>query len=210
MGNWLARLGFGRPAAAAAQRWAVVDVETSGMDTARDGLISIGAVAMHADGRVVPADSLEIVVRQATASGHDNILVHGIGVHAQLNGADPAHALTAFLDYVGTAPILAFHAPFDRGFLARAIKVYIGQPFDNPWLDLAELAPALEPATGCRALDDWLRRYAIPVSTRHSAAADALATALLTARLLPAARRQGAADFRALQKLCAQAKWLSK
>jgi DNA polymerase-3 subunit epsilon len=193
----------GRP-----QRWVVVDVETSGMDVARDGLLSVGAVAMSAAGRVQPADSLEIVYRQQTASSRQNILVHGIGVQAQLGGADPVQATRAFLDFIGTSPLLAFHAPFDRGFLARAVKIFVNQPFDNPWLDLAELAPALDPAAKVKSLDEWLARYNIPVVERHSAAADALATALLAARLLPQARRQGAADFSALQKLARAAKWL--
>ena len=200
-------IGGGR--AAAADRWVVVDVETSGMDVASDGLLSIGAVALAADGRVRPADSLEIVLRQQAASGKQNILVHGIGVQAQLSGVDPPAATRAFLDYVGTSPIIAFHAPFDRGFLARAVKAFVNQPFDNPWLDLAELAPALDPKARAKALDEWLTRYGIPVVERHSAAADALATALLAARLLPDARRQGAADFPALQRLAKAGRWLS-
>lgn len=192
---------------ATSERWVVVDVETSGMDAAADRLIAIGAVAMH-DGRVAPGDSLEIVVRQTTASSRANILVHGVGVQAQLDGTDPARATGAFLDYVGRAPLLAFHAPFDRGFLARTIKHYVNQPFDNPWLDVAELAPALLPKLALRSLDEWLQAMGIPVAARHSAAADAFATALLTARLLPEARRQGAEGFTALQKLARQAKWL--
>jgi DNA polymerase-3 subunit epsilon len=201
--------GFGAPAGSShLQRWVVLDVETSGMDVARDGLLSVGAVAMGADGCVRPADSLEIVYRQQTASSRQNILVHGIGVEAQLRGADPVEATRAFLDFVGASPIVAFHAPFDRGFLARAVKIFVNQPFDNPWLDLAELAPALEPAAKLKSLDEWLARYGIPVVARHSAAGDALATALLAARLLPQARRQGAADFSAMQKLARAAKWL--
>jgi DNA polymerase-3 subunit epsilon len=189
------------------QRWVVVDVETSGMDVANDALISIGAVAI-VDGKVTPGDSLEIIVRQATASSRENILVHGVGAHAQLNGTDPQHAVRAFMDYAGRAPMLAFHAPFDRSFLARVAKHYVNQPFDNPWLDIAELAPALEPKVALKSLDEWLRHYCIPVSVRHSAASDAFATALLMTRLLPEARRQGAPGFTDMQKLARQAKWL--
>jgi DNA polymerase-3 subunit epsilon len=189
------------------ERWVVVDVETTGMDVAKDELISVGAVAML-DGRVVPADSIEIIVRQRTASSRENILVHGVGAHAQLHGTDPPHAVRAFLDYVGRSPLLAFHAPFDRGFIARSVKIYVNQPFDNPWLDVAELAPALEPKSLLRSLDEWLRYYGIPVSVRHSAAGDALATAMLMARLLPEARRQGAARFADMQKLARHARWL--
>jgi DNA polymerase-3 subunit epsilon len=189
------------------QRWVVVDVETSGMDVTSDALISIGAVAI-VDGRVLPGDSLEIVIRQATPSSRENILVHGVGAQAQLNGTDPEHAVRAFMDFVGRAPMLAFHAPFDRSFLARVTKHYVNQPFDNPWLDLAELAPALEPKAQFKSLDEWLKHYGIPVVVRHSAAADAFATALLMTRLLPDARRQGAPTFSDMQKLARQAKWL--
>lgn len=189
------------------QRWVVVDVETSGMDVVNDALISIGAVAI-VDGRVVPGDSLEFIVRQATASSRENVLVHGVGAQAQLNGADPPQAVHAFMDYVGRAPMLAFHAPFDRAFLARVCKQYVNQPFDNPWLDLAELAPALEPKANLRSLDEWLAHYHISVAVRHSAASDAYATALLMTRLLPEARRQGAPTFSDMQQLTRQAKWL--
>lgn len=192
----------------AGPRWVVVDVETSGMDAAADRLIAVGAVALHG-GRVAPGDSLEIVVRQTAASSRANILVHGVGVGAQLTGTDPALAVGAFLDYVGRAPLVAFHAPFDRGFLARAVKHYVNTPFDNPWLDLAELAPALLPGLSLRSLDEWLQATGIPVSARHSAAADAFATALLMARLWPSARRQGAADFADLQRIARQARWLA-
>jgi DNA polymerase-3 subunit epsilon len=190
------------------RRWVVVDVETSGMDVARDALISIGGVAMHEDGHVLPGDSIEIVVRQGQASTRENILVHGVGVAAQLNGVEPPAAVGMFLEFVSTAPILAFHAPFDRRFLARVIKFYVNQPFDNPWLDLAELAPALYPRLGLNSLDDWLGRFGIPLRARHSAAADAFATALLAARLLPEARRQGAPTFGRMLRLAQNARWL--
>jgi DNA polymerase-3 subunit epsilon len=205
--SWLARL-FGRDAGAAgAERWVVLDVETSGMNVAADALISIGAVAM-VGGRVLPGDSLEFVVRQTQTSSRENILVHGVGRAAQLAGVDPAQAVERFLDYIGRAPLIAFHAPFDRGFLARAIKTYVNTPFDNPWLDLAELAPAVDPKARLKSLDEWLGRYTIPVSARHSAAADAFATALLAARLLPEAGRQGARSFTQLQSLARSAKWI--
>ena len=205
--SWLARLLGRGETAAGAERWVVLDVETSGMNIASDALISIGAVAV-VGGRVRPGDSLEYVVRQSQASSRENILVHGVGRAAQLSGVDPAQAVERFLDYVGRAPLIAFHAPFDRGFLARAIKTYVNTPFDNPWLDLAELAPAVDPKARLKSLDEWLGRYSIPVSARHSAAADAFATALLATRLLPEAARQGAKSFSQLQSLARSAKWI--
>ena len=192
----------------AARRWVVVDTETTGLDANVDELISIGGVAM-VDGRVIPADSFEVIVKRASASSHNNILVHGVGVQAQLAGTDPHDALRDFIDFLGQSPLIAFHAPFDRKFLVRAIKRYGGQRrFDNPWLDIAELAPALEANKKLKSLDDWLQHYGIAVAPRHNAAADAFATALLVARLLPEARRQGASDHLAMRRLARHARWL--
>ena len=203
MFNWWHR----RARARNIRRWVVVDVETTGLDASSDGLVAIGGVAMI-DGRVVPVDSVEIIVKRATASSRENIVVHGIGAQAQLAGTDPSEALRLFMDFVARAPLVAFHARFDRAFLARAIKIYINQPFDNAWIDLAELAPVLDSNTRLKSLDEWLQRYDIPVIVRHSAAADAFATALLAARLLPEAERQGASDFASLQRLARHVHWM--
>lgn len=205
--SWLSRITERRRTSPPVQRWVVVDVETSGLDSRRDALISVGAVALR-EGRVAPGDSLELVVQQDQASSRENILIHGVGRAAQLSGAEPRVALHAFLDYVGRSPLIAFHAPFDRGFMARAITAYVNQPFDNPWLDLAELASALFPRTQLKSLDDWLTHFSIPLTARHSAAGDAFATALLAARLLPEARRQGATTFADLQALARAGRWL--
>ena len=189
------------------RRWVVVDVETTGMDASVDELVSIGAVALI-DGRVIAADSIEVIMKRPTGSSRENIVVHGIGVQAQLGGTDPRDALRTFMDFIGLAPMVAFHAPFDRTFLSRAIKFYINVPFDNPWLDLAELAPVLDTDAHAKSLDEWLQRYRIPVTARHSAAADAFATALLAARLIPEAGRQGASDFASLQAMARYARWV--
>ena len=179
------------------------------MDASVDELISIGAVAL-VDDRVVAADSIEVTIKRCTGSSRDNIVVHGIGVQAQLEGTDPRDALRTFMDFVGLAPLVAFHAAFDKAFLRRAIKFYINIPFDNPWLDLAELAPVLDNETRAKSLDDWLQRYGIPIIARHSAAADAFATALLAARLLSEARRQGASDFASIRTMASYARWAGR
>ncbi|KPF67239.1 hypothetical protein IP84_13920 [beta proteobacterium AAP99] len=210
MFDWLLNR-TGRAAGAEAQRWVVLDVETTGLDSGRDNLLSIGAVALI-DGRIDLADSFEIHVRPPSVSSKDNVLVHGIGHGTQQRAADPKEALPRFLDYIGTAPLVAYHAAFDQAFLARAIKVQVGLPFSNAWVDLAELAPAALPKVageiGGRALDHWLAHFGIPVAGRHTAAGDALATAMLLQRVLhqlPAGHRQ---NVRRLQALAGAGKWL--
>ncbi|HET7773996.1 MAG TPA: 3'-5' exonuclease [Burkholderiaceae bacterium] len=210
MFDWLRRPA-GRGEHAEGSRWVVLDVETTGLDSGRDSLLSIGAVALI-DGRIALADSFEIHVRPPEVSSRDNVLVHGIGHGTQQAAADPREALPRFLDYVGTAPLVAFHAAFDQAFLARAIKVQVGLPFSNPWLDLAELAPAALPrvaaALGGKSLDHWLTHFSIPVAGRHTAAGDALATAMLLQRVLHEVPANQRSNLRRLQALAGAGKWL--
>lgn len=201
------RDGTGTRASVAGGRWVVLDVETSGLDQASDNLLAVGAVAVQ-DGRVVIGDSLEMLVRPPRASSRENILVHGIGAQAQEGGLEPAQACRQLADYLGDAPLVAFHAAFDRAFLARSTKACLGRALRNEWLDLAELAPALHAGVKARALDDWLAHFAIPVDQRHHASSDALATAMLFLRLL-AGVPSGQRTPRDLMRLAAQARWLS-
>jgi DNA polymerase-3 subunit epsilon len=196
----------GGPRRAGTPRWVVVDVETAGLDPARDALLAIGGVAVR-DGRIDVGDSFERVVRPTETSPRDNILVHGIGEGAQRDGADPADACRAFLDWAGEAPRVAFHAAFDRTVLDRAVRAHLGAAPKAGWLDLAALAPVLNPDVRASALDDWLVHFAIPVERRHNAGADAFATAMLFLRLLaqvPAAEREPAA----LRRLAGAGRWV--
>ena len=201
------RSGSGRIPAG---RWVVVDTETSGLDPETDRLLGIGAVAVDDDG-VQPGDSFEVVVGGAPAGDAANIVVHGIGHGAQRDGMPGPEALAAFRAWVADAPLVGFHADFDRAVLRNAYAG-AGMPADDrPWLDLAPLAAALMPQAaryGGHSLDDWLAVFGIECTIRHNAAADALATAELLLRLRAMAVKQGARGFGGLVKIARQQKWL--
>ena len=190
-------------------RWVIVDVESSGLDAINDRLIAVGALAV-VDGAIDLADSFEVVLRQDEVSSDDNIEVHGIGGTEQEEGAEPAEALAAFLDFVGKDPLVAFHAPFDATMLRRAIDRHLGLAFRRPWLDLADIAPLVWPRYASRlgGLDDWLEAFSIPVAFRHRAIADCLATAQLMLMVLPRSKGIGAASTAQLMALSGRDRWL--
>ncbi len=168
-----------------AQRFVVVDVESTGLSLFSDSLIAIGAVTV-AGGVLNLGQGFEAVLRQDEASSVENILVHGIDGTTQTSGQTPANGLLAFLAFIGDAPLVAYHAVFDRTMIDRATQQYLGMTFGNPWIDLAYIAPALYPhlAASCRALDDWTAAFHIENPQRHNAVADAYATAQLLLVLL--------------------------
>jgi len=193
-------------------RWVVLDVESSGLDAARDRLLALAAVAVAVDraqGRleVRPGDSFEVVLQQDRASSHDNILVHGIGVARQSRGEPMGPALRAFADYAGSSPLLAFHAAFDRTLVERHVRLAGVPRLRNPWLDIEPLCAVSHPGVRARSLDDWLDHFHIACAVRHQAAADAFATAALLQRIWPPVAAEARA-WRDVERLAARRRWL--
>lgn len=176
----MSRLAFWRPPPASEDRWVVVDTETTGLDPQRDDLLSIGAVAIHR-GRLRPQDRFECTLHHVGPVDRVNVLIHGLGTEARAGGSPPSEALQAWQAWAGEAPRFAFHAGFDRDVLHRALRLAECPRPRRRWLDVGALAAALHPemAANRYGLDDWLEAFGLVARERHSAGADALATAEL-------------------------------
>lgn len=161
-------------------RYVIVDVESSGLNMAKDRLISIGAVAL-VGGRIDFSDAFQVILRQDQVSSHENILIHGIGGSTQSEGVEQAEALLSFLDYIGKDPLVAYHAFFDQAMIDKAMQEYLGSKLGQPWIDLAWVLPDFFPHRNDNrvSLDSWLEVFAIENISRHNAVFDAYATAKL-------------------------------
>jgi DNA polymerase III subunit epsilon len=193
------------------QRFVVVDVESTGLDVHSDCLIAIGAISV-AQGTIWLDRGFEVVLQQDAPSSIDNILIHGIDGTTQTQGRDPTTALLDFLGYLGNAPLVAYHAPFDQTMIDKATVKFLGIKVSNPWIDLAYVAPALYPelAKGMQSLDHWTPRFNIVNASRHNAVADALATAQLLSVLLARAQQREGDRLRDLLALEKAQRWLTR
>lgn len=173
------------------QRWVVVDLETTGLNLNKDQVLSIGAVVIE-DGAIDFSQQFERTLQCDKEKLGPSVLIHGLAPSAIAAGSDPTEALLAFMEFVGDSPLLAFHAPFDAHMLGRALKDYLGYRLQHPFLDVADLAPMLNPQAHLRkaGLDEWLDWFKLQVFDRHNASADALATAELALILFSRARQQ--------------------
>ena len=169
----------------------VVDIETTGLEPSSDKLVSIGAVPIRR-GRLQLGNSFHGVLRQMYRGNRENIIIHGITPADQARGEPPADLLVDFLEVAEKHPMVAFHAPFDRHFLRRAYREFLGVKLANSFLDLAWVLPALYPDEGksLPSLDAWVEHFGLSVSNRHSAVEDALVTAELFLIALSKARER--------------------
>jgi len=192
VGQWRAQPAVSEKTTLAEARFIIVDVETSGLDTRKDRLLSIGAVTVESL-RLDTGASYETILRRDELSERENILIHGIGPQAQAAGEEPEEVLMQFLEFAGKYALVAFHAAFDRTMLDRNLRETLGVSLPNAWIDLAQLAPALVPEARLprAGLDEWLAYFGLRAHARHRAVDDAMATGELFLILLKRALAGG-------------------
>jgi DNA polymerase-3 subunit epsilon len=170
----------------ASPRFAVVDVETSGLSTRKHRILQIGVVTVLADGTVLDEWSTLVRLRRPWNRVGPR-RVHGITRRA-LRGAPPSRvALAELADRLDGAVFTAHNAGFDAGFLERAAAREGIVLRLTPRLCTLELSRHLDPERqlthGLAAVCD---RYAIPIERHHDALCDARATAAVLPHLLAA------------------------
>ena len=182
------------------QRLVVLDLETTGLNTNRDHVPSIGAWVIE-DGCIDLGTHYESTL-QGDHKVSESILIHGLAPSAIAAGLEPSQALLDFMDFLGDSPVIGYHAPFDQRMLARALKSILGYELRHRFFDLAEVAPMLCPQARIYkgGLDAWVDYFGLEVLARHSASADALVTAELALILLRKARQQDINSLAALDQ----------
>lgn len=182
------------------QRFVVVDLETSGLNTLKDKILSIGAVTI-ADGGIALGDQFGCTLRRANHAVSESVLIHQIPPSEVAAGMRPAKALLDFMEYVGGSPLVAFHASFDQRMLIRELDDAFSYHLRHKFFDVAEIAPMLYPEHSMRnpGLDDWVDFFGLQVLQRHNASADAMVTAELMLILLKRAEQQGINDLGELE-----------
>jgi DNA polymerase III subunit epsilon len=175
------RSGRGTPWDAA--EYAALDFETTGLDYARDHVISFGVVPV-VGGRVVVGGSVHRLVQPPSPPSPRSQTVHLLRPQ-DLSDAPPIEeAREALRDLLDRRYLLAWFADVELHFLARTFGGSVRR-WRRRTIDVRNLmiAAAGEPA-GARArpgfaLHAAARRYGVPVTTPHDALDDALVTAQL-------------------------------
>lgn len=185
----------------------VLDCEMTGLDPARDEILSIGAVRIRG-GRVTMADRFYQVFKPIEAvSSKEVILIHGLGPDEVSRGVPLADAIERLLAFIGDSVVIGHFVAHDLRFLNAALAARGKRPLANPALDTRLLygwwrrrtTPAGH-AFEATALEALAHELALPRYPAHHAFYDALTTGLAFLKLLSAFEASGAVQFRALYR----------
>jgi DNA polymerase III subunit epsilon len=178
-------------------RFAVIDIETSGLSTRRHRILQIAVVVVE-DGRIVDEWSSLVRLRwRFQRIGPRR--VHGID-RAMLRGAPRlGDVLDELARRVDGKVVTAHNIGFDWPFVARAaLRSGVTLP-DGPRLCTLRLSRSLDPDRRLsHRLGDACTRYGVANDRPHDALHDARATAQLLSHLLAAHGVREPADLDAL------------
>jgi DNA polymerase-3 subunit epsilon len=179
-------------------RFAVVDVETSGLSTRRGRILQIGLVTIEPDGTVLDEWATLVRLRWPWSRVGPR-QVHGI-TRRDLRGAPPAAgAIHELRDRIAGSIFTAHNADFDATFVEQAaaradVPLALGRR-----LCTLQLSRRLDPdRLLTHGLADVCARYDVALERHHDALADARATAAVLPHLLAAHGVRDESDLEAL------------
>jgi DNA polymerase-3 subunit epsilon len=171
--------------------YVVVDLETTGLDTKKDRVVSVGAVRL-VKGRVRLSERFCELVNPGRDIPVESIKIHGIKPD-QVARARPANLVFEdFLDYLGSDILVAHYAAFDLHFINLTMRRLYGFALQNLALDTARMCKQVilphDPYGINRnrrqcTLDALCTRFNLNLADRHTAFGDCLATALIFQRM---------------------------
>jgi DNA polymerase-3 subunit epsilon/ATP-dependent DNA helicase DinG len=176
-----------------------LDLETTGLNPARDAIIEVGAVRFR-DGQ--PADSFAALVNPDRPIPYEITQLTGISDRDVLGKPRFVQVAADLARFVGSAPVVGHNVGFDLGFV-RAGRILL----ENEGLDTWELASILLPGLPGYSLSALATRLGIPTGSSHRALDDAMATGLLFAHLCEAAAQLPRATLLEIARLAQGSDW---
>jgi DNA polymerase III subunit epsilon len=167
------------------ERFAVVDVETSGLRPQRHRLLQVGVVVVDGTGQVLDQFASLIAPARRWWFRVGPTRIHGITRRMVRDGAPIGEVLNQLTARLDGAHVVAHNAAFDVAFLQRAAqRAGIALAIDHPICTL-RLSRGLDPdRLVSHRLADLCARFDVVLARPHDALADAAATAALLPHLL--------------------------
>lgn len=159
-----------------------LDIETTGLDSATDEIISIGAVKstngeeIERFYRIIQPDKvISPKITDLTGLSQQKVEQEGISLEA---------ALTDLRDFIGRSIVVGYNVAFDWGFIERGYDKVGQDRLGNRIIDLLKVVRQKEVFLDNFRFETVLKYYQIENQDQHNSLADAEATIKLMTKLI--------------------------
>ena len=165
----------------------VFDTETTGLDTKKDAILSIGAVKIK-DNKILTSQSFEVFLKPSKEIGAESIKIHHIRPCDLEQAIEPLEGVRKFLEFIGNRPLVGYYLEFDMAMINRVIKPWLGITLPNKQIEVSGIyfdkKIALIPQGNIDLrFDTILRELNIPMMGQHNALNDAIMSAMIYIKL---------------------------
>lgn len=189
-----------RPLSSLLHHFVAVDVETTGLDTSRDAIVSVALVPFRGG---EPTGGYETLVNPGRHIPAASTRIHGI-TDEMVAAAPPIGEVLGEIEAMCADHVLVGHGvAFDLALIEQRRRAHRRPPLPNTALCTLRLGAALHPGWHDVSLETLGARLGVPVVDRHTARGDALTAGALMLRLLPELARRG-------HRTLAEALWLQR
>ena len=163
------------------ERFVVLSIETTGLNTETDQIISVGAIAVS-DNKIVVNDSVVIPFLIHTKINFDN--PREIEYEKKLSESIIPQALQKFLSFIDNAVLVGHRVAFDVNILNEYLEKAKCGKLKNEAIDIEVMYKKLEDITDKDfSLDDLLAKFKVEKNEKYSASEDAFSIAVLFLKL---------------------------
>ena len=161
-----------------------IDCETTGLDTRRDDIVSVAAVAIHG-ARILASRRFEAMVRPSARMKAEAIKTHRL-LESDVSGARSIEdVLPELLRFVGPRPLVGYYLEFDIAMINRPMRRLLGIELPNARIEVSGLyyerkyghaPPGTEVDLRFAAM---ITDLGLPTLDQHDACSDALMAAMM-------------------------------
>ena len=165
----------------------VFDTETTGLNTKKDAILSIGAVKIKGN-RILTSQSFEIFLKPSKEISPESIKIHHIRPCDLEQALEPLAGVQKFLEFIGNRPLVGYYLEFDMAMINRLIMPWLGIRLPNKQIEVSGIyfdkKIALIPQGNIDLrFDTILHDLNIPRMGQHNALNDAIMTAMIYIKL---------------------------
>ncbi|MBP1682054.1 MAG: polymerase epsilon subunit [Proteobacteria bacterium] len=165
----------------------VFDTETTGLNPKKDEILSIGAVKLKGN-KILMSEKFELFVKPTREVGEQSIKIHQIRNIDLANGCEAREAITQFLHFIGSRPLVGYYLEFDMKMINKYVKPWLGINLPNPQIEVSGLyhdkkIKFIPDGVIDLRFDVMMKELGLPIFGKHDALNDAVMTAMMYIKL---------------------------
>ena len=161
----------------------VFDTETTGLNPKKDEILSIGAVKLRGN-KILMSEKFELFVKPTREINEQSIKIHQIRNIDLENGCEAREAITQFLHFIGSRPLVGYYLEFDIKMINKYVKPWLGKNLPNPQIEVSGLyhdkkIKFIPDGVIDLRFDVMMNDLGLPIFGKHDALNDAVMTAMM-------------------------------